>query len=103
MCNYIRAFCHYASSVADPLTRLLKKDTPLDLDPGQAEAFESLKQLAVSTPILGFFVPGRETKVETNASRNANGGIILQKQEEGAWKPIGYFSKTESCWLWSTP
>src|ERR1700716_1865352 len=94
LCNYIRAFCHHASSVADPLTRLLKKDTPLDLGPGQEEAFESLKQLAVSTPILGFFVPGRETKVETDASRNATGGIILQKQEEGAWKPVGYFSKT---------
>ena len=74
---------------------MLKKDIPLDLGPGQEEAFESLKQLAVSTPILGFFVPDRETKVETYASRNATGGIILQKQEDGTtWKPVGYFSKT---------
>ena len=73
---------------------MLKKDTPLDLGPRQEEAFQSLKQLAVSTPILGFFVPDRETKVETYASRNATGGIILQKQEDGAWKPVGYFSKT---------
>ena len=43
LCNYIRAFCHHASSVADPLTCLLKKDTPLDLGPRQEEAFESLK------------------------------------------------------------
>src|SRR3982075_3521148 len=95
LCNYIRVFCHHASGVAEPLTRLLKKDAPLDLGPEQEEAFESLKKLAVHVPILGFFVPGRETKVKTDASRNATGGIILQKQEDGTtWKPIGYFSKT---------
>ena len=82
---------------------MLKKDAPLDLGPEQEEAFENLKKLAVHAPILGFFVPGRETKVETDASRNATGGIILQKQEDGAWEPVGYFSKTESCWLWLTP
>ena len=63
---------------------MLKKDTLLDLGPEQEEAFESLKKLAVHAPILGFFVPGHETKVETDASCNATRGIILQKQEDGA-------------------
>ena len=95
LCNYIRVFCHHASGVAELLTCLLKKDAPLDLGPEQEEAFERLKKLAVHAPILGFFVPGRETKVETDASCNATGGIILQKQEDGTtWKPVGYFSKT---------
>src|SRR3982075_3827385 len=84
LCNYIRVFCYHASGVAEPLTRLLKKDAPLDLGPEEEEAFESLKKLAVNAPILGPSVPGRETKVETDALRNATGGIILQKQEEGA-------------------
>jgi len=94
LCNYIRVFCHHASGVAEPLTRLLKKDAPLDLGPEQKEAFECLKKLAVDAPVLAFFVPGRETKVETDASRNATGGIILQKQKDDTWKPVGYFSKT---------
>ena len=94
LCNYIRVFCHHASGTAEPLTRLLKKDAPLDLGPEQKEAFERLKRLAVDTPVLAFFVPGRETKVETDASRNATGGIILQKQKDDTWKPVGYFSKT---------
>ena len=59
---------------------MLKKDAPLDLGPEQEEAFESLKKLAVHALILGFFVLGRETKVETDASRNATGGIILQSK-----------------------
>jgi hypothetical protein len=73
---------------------LLKQAAPLELGPELEEVFENLKKLAVLTPILGFFIPGRETKVETNTLRNATGGIILQKQEDGTWKPIGYFSKT---------
>ena len=66
----------------------------MDLGPEQEEAFESLKKLVVKAPILAFFVPGREIKVETDASRNATGGIILQKQKDDTWKPVGYFSKT---------
>jgi hypothetical protein len=62
---------------------LLKKDAPQDLGPEQEEACESLKQLTVHAPTLGFFVPGLEIKVETNASHNTTGGIILQKQEDG--------------------
>jgi hypothetical protein len=84
LCNYIRVFCHHASGVAEPLAHLLKKDVPLDLGPKQEAAFESLKKLAVPVPILGFFVLGRETKVETDMSHNVTGGFIWQKQEEGA-------------------
>jgi hypothetical protein len=94
LCNYIRVFCHHASSVAEPLTRLLKQDAPLELGPEHEEVFENIKKLAVHAPILGFFVPGRETKITTDTLRNVTRGIILQKQEDGAWKPIGYFSKT---------
>jgi hypothetical protein len=80
-------------SIQDSSRNISLKATHLDLDPEQTEAFESLKQLAVEAPILGFFVQGRTMKVETNTSCNANGVIILQKQEVGAWRPVGYCSK----------
>jgi hypothetical protein len=96
LCNYIRVFCHYASEVAEPLMCLLKKDVPLDLGPKQEESVDIFKKLVVDMLILGFFVPDRETKVETDASCNATVGIILQKQKEGGWKPVGYFSKTRT-------
>jgi hypothetical protein len=70
------------------------KGVPLDLGPEHEEAFESLKQLTINVLILGFFISGHETKVKTDTSCNTMEGIILQKQEEGAWKPVGYFSKT---------
>jgi hypothetical protein len=94
LCNYIRVFCHHASGIAEPLNRLLKKDVPFSCGPEQQAAFEELKRLACEAPVMAFFVPGRETKVETDASRNATGGVIWQKQPDGEWKPVGYFSKT---------
>src|ERR1700694_3036703 len=57
-------------------------------------SFEEMKKLATTAPVLAFFVPGRPTKVETDASRNATGGVIWQQQEDQTWKPVGYFSKT---------
>ena len=94
LCNYIRTFCHHSSSIAEPLTRLLKKDALMDMGLEQREAFESLKKLATEAPVLAFFRPGRKTKVETDASRNATRGVIWQLQDDEVWRPVGYFSKT---------
>jgi hypothetical protein len=94
LCNYIRMFCYHASEVAEPLNRLLKKDSPWEVGEEQKKAFETLKDLACQAPVLAFFKPGRPTKVETDASRNATGGVIWQQQEDEAWKPVGFFSKT---------
>jgi RNase H-like domain found in reverse transcriptase/Reverse transcriptase (RNA-dependent DNA polymerase)/Integrase zinc binding domain/Chromo (CHRromatin Organisation MOdifier) domain len=94
LCNYVRMFCHHASGTAEPLNRLLKKDATFEKGPEQQNAFNELKRLACEAPVMAFFVPGRKTKVETDASRNATGGVIWQEQPNGEWKPVGYFSKT---------
>jgi hypothetical protein len=94
LCNYVRMFTHHASGIAEPLNRLLKKDTPFEMGPEQRTAFDKMRQLACEAPVLAFFKPGRPTRVETDASRNATGGVIWQQQEDDAWKPVGYASKT---------
>ena len=94
LCNYVRMFCEHSSGVAEPLNRLLKKDAPFQLGSEQRDAFEKLKNLACTAPVLAFFHPGRPTRLETDASRNATGGLILQQQDDGTWKPTGYFSKS---------
>jgi hypothetical protein len=87
-------FCHHASDTAEALNRLLKKDVPFKIGNNQRKAFEKLKRLVYKALVIAFFVPGRETKVETDASRNATGKMIWQKQPDSEWKPVGYFSKT---------
>ena len=94
LCNYVRMFCHHESGIAEPLNRLLKKDAPFAMGPEQKHAFKEMKRLACEAPVLAFFRPGRPTRVETDASRNATGGVIWQQQEDDNWKPVGYFSKT---------
>ncbi|CAJ2509782.1 Uu.00g056820.m01.CDS01 [Anthostomella pinea] len=94
--NFIRLFCYHASDLAKPLNWLLKKDVPFEKGPEQKEAFEALKKLATEAPVLAFFKPGRPTKVDTNASGKATGGVIWQQQEDREWKPIGYSSKIMS-------
>ena len=74
--NFVRMFCHHESDVAEPLNRLLKKDVPFACGNEQRQAFEQLKKLIIEAPVLLFFVPGRPTRVETDASRNATGGVI---------------------------
>jgi hypothetical protein len=95
LCNYVRMFCYHASDVAEPLNRLLKKDAQFKMGNDQRHAFVELQRLACEAPVLAFFVPGRETRVDTDASRNATGGVIWQRQPDNQeWKPVGYFSKT---------
>jgi len=61
LCNYVRMFCHHASGIAEPLNRLLKKDTPFQMNEEQRQAFEAMKQLACEAPVLAFFQPVRPT------------------------------------------
>ena len=89
-------FLHHSSDVAEPLNRLLKKGVTFDIGPEQKQAFEKLKELAATSPVLGFMTPGRPTRVDTDASRNATGGAVWQQQPDGEWMPVGYFSKTMS-------
>lgn len=94
LCNYIRVFCHHASEVLEPLNRLLKKDAEFVKGPEQLAAFEAMKKLATSNPVLAFYQPGRPIKVECDASGKATGGVIWQQQKDETWKPIGFSSKT---------
>ena len=95
LCNYVRMFCFHTSEVAEPLNRLLKKDVPFVIGPEQEKSLEEMKTLVTSAPVMAFFNPGHETRVETDASRNATGGAVFQRPSpEEDWKPVGYFSKT---------
>lgn len=92
--NYVRIFYHHHSDVAEPLNRLLKSGVPFKLGPEQRQAFEKLKELATSAPVLAFFDPRLNTRLECDASRQATGAALLQEHGPDEWKPTGYFSKT---------
>lgn len=98
--NYVRVFCHHHSEAAEPLTRLLKSTSKssiaAQMGSEQRKAFETLKKMATTAPVLAFFNPALPTRLECDASRHAVGGALMQLHEEYGWKPVGYFSKTMS-------
>ena len=44
-------------------------------------------------PVLALYDVIRKTKVSSDASKYGIGGVVLQEQDDGFWKPISYFSR----------
>lgn len=47
----------------------------------------------ITTPVLAYYDVNRKTKVYSDASKYGIGGVILQEQDNGLWRPIAYFSR----------
>ena len=93
--GYYRRFCPGLATVAKPLNALTKKGVAFIWTEECQEAFEELKDLLVSSPILGYPDPELPYVLDTDASLSAAGGVLSQVQD-GVERPIAYFSKTFS-------
>ena len=93
-CNFYRRFIRDYSRIAKPLSNLVRKDTPFIFDAVCLEAFEELKRRLTSTPILAHYDASCESILETDASNGVVGGVLSQKQSDGLFHPVAYFSKT---------
>ena len=59
----------------------------------QQGAFEQLKQVFTSRPLLVAPDINKEFRVEANTSNFATGGVLSVKCEDGKWRPVAYISK----------
>ena len=91
--NYYRRFIHGFSWLVTPLTELTKKGTPFKWGPEAQRAFEKLKVMFVTAPILAQFDPEKETILEADSSGWSVGGVLSQYNERGELHPCAYFSK----------
>lgn len=90
--NFYRRFIAGYSSVVEPMTRLLRRDTEWKWDDAQMVSFETLKTAFSTAPALVFFDYNKKTIVETDASNWASGGVLLQHDDEGKLHPVAFFS-----------
>eukprot|EP00795_Rhopilema_esculentum_P001594 gene1594-16049_t len=91
--QFSKSKSHLASETKQ-LRVLLCKDNQWYWGQEQNKAFNSIKQsLVLSFPILALYDPNKEIKVNADASPYGIGGVVLQKQEDGSWKPISYVSR----------
>lgn len=91
-CSWFRKFVPSFSAVAEPLTRLLKKNQPWSWGSDQARAFQELKTRLSSAPILVQADYSKPFVLRTDASSYAIGAVLLQGEGKDE-RPIEYASR----------
>ena len=92
--NFYRKFLRRIGGIAAPLTALLgqrRGSTPLVLSELQMEAFNKLKALVTSEPVLRQFDDKLPTAIFSDSSDNQAGSFVAQDHGEG-WVPIAFES-----------
>jgi hypothetical protein len=91
--NFYRRFIKNLSGVARPITDLTRnKGLDFHWGPMQTVAFQQLKDVFTSIPILKHFDPSLEVIIETDASNFAIGCILSQKHN-GRLHPVAFHSR----------
>ena len=95
LCSYYRRFIANYSHVAKPLTRLTEKNQRFSWTSECSEAFDRLKHMLVTAPILAHSDFTKPFILDTDASNHAIGAVLSQKtgNEE---RVIAYASRTLS-------
>ena len=98
LASYFRRFIKNFSLLAKPLYDLLKckNATEFLFDKEALDSFETIKQLLISEPILRIYSPNSETQLHCDASSIGFASVLMQKQEDGKFHPVMYFSKRTS-------
>ena len=86
--NYLSRYLPQLSAVAEPLRKLSEKNALFMWQSSQEEAFQEIKQLLVSAPVLKYYDVKDEVTVESDASDKGLGGTILQNGQ-----PVGFTSR----------
>ena len=93
MVNQFNKFTSHLATKSKPLRDLLRKDSVWLWGESQNKAFSELKICLTSAPILALYDPNKEIKINADALSYGIGGVVLQKQEDGEWKPVSYISR----------
>jgi hypothetical protein len=98
LASYFRRFIPSFSIKARVLYDLIRKNAAFKFGDDELVAFETLKDSLVDAPLLAIYSPLLETELHCDASSKGFGAILLQKQDDGKFRPVRYLSKrtTES-------
>eukprot|EP00877_Chromochloris_zofingiensis_P004554 jgi/Chrzof1/1409/Cz10g06220.t1 len=93
MCSYYRRFVPQFAKVAAPLTDLTRNNRSLqEWDVPQQAAFDTLKHLLTTAPVLKQPDPSKPFVLHTDASDFAIGGVLMQ-EHDGHLHPCAYYSR----------
>lgn len=76
LANYYRKFIFKFSEIAQPITQLTRKNVIFAWTDSQQKAFETLKRLLCSAPVLKVFDDSLSTRIICDASDFAIGSVL---------------------------
>lgn len=90
MVNYLARFAPNLADACAPLRHLLRQGTEFKWDSTHENAFQKIKEIITAEPgpVLAYFDPGKEVRLQVDASKHGLGATIMQ---EG--RPVAYASK----------
>ena len=99
MMGFFQRFIKGYSKIAKPLNDLLEgeasklKSEELELTPEALKAFEELKMKCMTSPVLVFADFKKPFRLETDASKEGLGAILLQESDDGQYHPVAFASQ----------
>jgi len=75
---------------------LTRKDVKWQWRVEQQKAFDELKRVFITKPVLAAPDLDKEFRVEADASNYATGGVLSMKCSDKMWKPVAFISKSLS-------
>ena len=99
MTGFFRHFIKGYAKIAKPLNDLLEgeasrlKSEELELTPEALEAFKELKMRCMMVPVLAFADFKKPFQLETDASKEGLGAVLLQESDDGQFHPVAYASR----------
>lgn len=87
--NYLDKFTEHKADLQEPISQLSQKDVAFLWEKPQQEAFDKLKSVITSAPVLAYFNNNKETVLSVDPSSTGLNAVIMR---EG--KPVAFSSKT---------
>ncbi|XP_065195262.1 uncharacterized protein K02A2.6-like [Sycon ciliatum] len=86
--NQLAEFTPAIAELATPLRGLLKTSAVFQWETPHTDAFNRVKNALVEPPILAYYQPGLETRLETDASRTKGLGYALFQLHPSGWRLV---------------